>query len=357
VRNWDYRYCWLRDATFALNSLLLAGYIDEAAEWSAWLLRAVAGSPADLQILYGIDGTRRIEEHVLEWLPGHDGAAPVRTGNAAALQFQLDVYGEVMDTLYLARVAGMAPQRHAWRIQLALMEFLEAHWREPDDGIWEVRGERRHFTHSKVMAWVAFDRGVKTIERFGLEGPLEAWRRCRDEIHAQVCERGFDRARNSFVQHYDSQALDASLLLIPLVGFLPAEDPRVRATVEAIECELMSDGLIVRYRTESGVDSLPPGEGAFLPCSFWFVDCLAVTGRHTEAEALFERLLALTNDVGLLSEEIELGSRRFLGNFPQALTHMALVNSARLLGMPQHVARQACAAGERPVTGDVGAAA
>ena len=333
VRNWDYRFCWLRDASFTLNSLLLAGFADEGVAWCDWLLRAVAGSPADLQILYSIDGTRRVEERELEWLPGYFDSAPVRIGNAAALQFQLDVYGEVMDTFYLARAAGMTPQPHAWRIQLALMEFLAQHWRDPDEGIWEVRGPRRHFVHSKVMAWVAFDRGVKSIERFGLEGPLEEWKHIRDEIHAQVCERGFDAKRNRFVQHYDTDALDASVLLLPLVGFLPGDDARIRSTVEAIERELMADGLVLRYATETGVDQLPPGEGAFLPCSFWLVDCLVSTGRPADAEALFERLLGLANDLGLLAEEVELGTHRFLGNFPQALTHMALVNSARLLSM------------------------
>jgi GH15 family glucan-1,4-alpha-glucosidase len=349
VRNWDYRFCWLRDATFTLNALLLAGYSDEAASWCDWLLRAVAGSAKDLQILYSVTGERRLAEFELDWLPGYLGSAPVRIGNAASEQFQLDVYGEVMDTLHLARSVGLGFQRHVWRIQVALLDFLETHWREPDEGIWEIRGPRRHFVHSKVMAWVAFDRAVKAVEQFGLEGPAEAWRRTRDEIHAQVCESGFSRERNSFVQHYESTDLDASLLLMPMVGFLPPDDPRVRSTVEAIERELLVDGLVKRYSTSHGVDGLPPGEGTFLPCSFWLADSLAATGRRAEAESLFERLLGLCNDVGLLSEEYEPREGRMLGNFPQALTHMALVNTARLLSMPDQRIRSLCEQGERPV--------
>ena len=352
VRNWDYRYCWLRDATFTLNALLLAGYSEEAQAWRDWLVRAVAGSPADMQILYSVTGERRLDETELAWLPGYGKAAPVRVGNAAANQFQLDVYGEVMDTLHLARDAGQAPLPHVWQIQRVLLKFLEAKWREPDEGIWEVRGPRRHFTHSKVMAWVAFDRGVKAVERYGLDGPVDAWRRTRDQIHAQVCESGFDAQRNRFVQHYGSTDLDASLLLIPLVGFLPPDDARVRATVAAIERELLVDGLVLRYATEranaNGVDSLPPGEGVFLPCSFWLADCLAVTGRHAEAEVLFERLLALRNDVGLLSEELDPRSGHMLGNFPQALSHMALINTARLLSLPPNQLDESCKKGERP---------
>jgi GH15 family glucan-1,4-alpha-glucosidase len=350
VRNWDYRYCWLRDATFTLNALLLAGYTEEAMAWRDWLLRAVAGSPADLQILYSVTGERRLGETELAWLPGYGRAAPVRTGNAAAEQFQLDVYGEVMDTLHLARAAGQALKPHAWGIQCALLAFLDEHWRDPDEGIWEVRGPRRHFTHSKVMAWVAFDRGVKAVERYGLEGPVEAWRRSRDQIHAQVCEAGFDPVRNSFVQHYDGAQLDASLLLIPLVGFLPPDDPRVLATIAAIERELVVDGLVLRYPidTATAVDNLPPGEGVFLPCSFWLADCLAVTGRRAEAEALFERLLALRNDVGLLSEEFDPRTGHMQGNFPQALSHMALVNTARLLSLAPSQLDESSRRGERP---------
>jgi GH15 family glucan-1,4-alpha-glucosidase len=350
VRNWDYRYCWLRDATFTLNALLLSGYIKEATEWREWLLRAAAGSPSDLQILYGVTGVRRLDEYELPWLPGYQGAAPVRVGNAASRQFQLDVYGEVMDTLHLARSSGLDPEPHAWDVEVALLEFLESHWDHPDDGIWEVRGPRRHFTHSKIMAWVAFDRAIKDAEEDGLDAPIERWRKARDAIHAQVCERGFDAKRNAFVQSYDSAHLDASLLLIPQVGFLPPDDARVRATIAAIERELIVDGLVMRYSTETGVDALPAGEGAFLPCSFWLADSYVLTGRRQEAEALFERLLALSNDVGLFAEEYDPRARRMLGNFPQALTHMALVNTARLLSMPIHTARSKSAKGERPAS-------
>ncbi len=347
VRNWDYRYCWLRDATFTLNALLLAGYTEEAASWREWLLRAVAGSPEDLQILYSVTGERRLEELELPWLPGYGGAAPVRIGNAASKQFQLDVYGEVMDTLHLARAAGLESLPHAWEIQLAVLDFLGRAWREPDEGLWEIRGPRQHFVHSKVMAWVAFDRGVKDAEAFGLEGPVALWRKTRDEIHAQVCNQGFDRDRNTFVQHYGTTELDASLLLIPLVGFLPPDDPRVLGTIAAVERELVVDGFAMRYSTASGVDNLPAGEGAFLPCTFWLADALAVTGRRAEAEALFDKLVARCNDVGLLSEEIDPRSGRMLGNFPQALTHMALVNTARLLSMPQHEIDRSTGSGER----------
>jgi GH15 family glucan-1,4-alpha-glucosidase len=348
MRNWDYRYCWLRDATFTLNALLLAGYQDEAVAWREWLLRAAAGSPEDLQILYSVTGQRRLDEYEIGWLPGYGGAVPVRVGNAASQQFQLDVYGEVMDTLHLARAAGLEPEPAAWRIQVALLEFLESNWQRSDEGIWEVRGPRRHFTHSKVMAWVAFDRAVKDAARYGLDGPVERWRQVRDAIHAQVCESGFDSQRNAFVQSYGSPHLDASLLLIPQVGFLSPEDPRVRGTVEAIERELVVDGLVLRYSTATDVDALPPGEGTFLPCSFWLADSLVLTGRREEGEALFERLLALRNELGLLSEEYDTGARRMLGNFPQALTHMALINTARLLSIPAHQVRHASEKGERP---------
>jgi GH15 family glucan-1,4-alpha-glucosidase len=348
VRNWDYRYCWLRDATFTLNALLLAGYVAEATQWREWLLRAVAGSPQDLQILYGVTGTRRLDEFEIPWLPGYESSAPVRVGNAASKQFQLDVYGEVMDTLHLARVSGLDPEPEAWKLQVAVLEFLESHWQLPDDGIWEVRGPQRHFTHSKMMAWVAFDRMVKDAERDNLEAPIERWRKTRDAIHAEVCEKGFDRKRNAFVQSYESNHLDASLLLIPQVGFLPPDDPRVLGTITAIEKELLVEGLVLRYSTETGVDALPAGEGAFLPCSFWLADCYTLTGRRKEAEALFERLLALRNDVGLLAEEYDPRAKRMLGNFPQALTHMALVNTARLLSIPEHEAKSATEQGERP---------
>jgi GH15 family glucan-1,4-alpha-glucosidase len=350
VRNWDYRYCWLRDSTFTLNALLLAGYVKEATEWREWLLRAVAGSPQDLQILYGVTGVRRLDEYEIAWLPGYQGAAPVRVGNAASRQFQLDVYGEVMDTLHLARITGLNPEAAAWNVQLALLEFLESSWELPDDGIWEVRGPRRHFTHSKVMAWVAFDRAIKDAENDALDAPIGRWREVRDAIHAQVCEKGFDVRNNTFVQSYESTHLDASLLLIPQVGFLPPDDPRVLGTIAAIERGLIVDGLVLRYSTETGVDALPAGEGAFLPCSFWLVDSFALTGRHEEAEAMFERLLALSNDVGLFAEEYDPRTKRMLGNFPQALTHMAIINSARLLSMPAHEAKAASAEGERPTS-------
>lgn len=348
LRNWDYRYCWLRDATFTLNALLLAGYEDEAAAWREWLLRAVAGSPDDLQILYGVTGVRRLDEYEVAWLPGYEKSVPVRLGNAAAKQFQLDVYGEVMDTLHLARAAGLAPEPEAWKVQVALLKFLELHWERPDDGLWEVRGPRRHFTHSKIMAWVAFDRAIKDAEQDGLEGPIERWRQLRDAIHRQVCESGFDSNENTFVQSYDSTHLDASLLLIPQVGFLAADDSRVLGTIAAIERRLVSDGLVMRYSTATDVDALPPGEGTFLPCSFWLADSYLLTGRRQESEALFERLLSLSNDVGLFAEEYDARAKRMLGNFPQALTHMALVNTARLLSMPEHEVRGAGAMGERP---------
>jgi GH15 family glucan-1,4-alpha-glucosidase len=348
VRNWDYRYCWLRDATFTLNALLLAGYKEEAVAWREWLLRAVAGSPDDLQILYGVTGVRRLDEYEIPWLPGYQGAAPVHIGNAASRQFQLDVYGEVMDTLHLARAAGLEAEPAAWDFLLVLLKFLESHWERPDEGLWEVRGPPRHFTHSKVMAWVAFDRAIKGAEAGGLEGPIERWRQLRDAIHAQVCEKGFDARSNSFVQAYDSPHLDASLLLIPQVGFLPPDDPRVRGTIEAIERNLVVDGLVLRYSTATDVDALPAGEGTFLPCSFWLADSYVLTGRREEGEALFERLLALRNDVGLLAEEYDPRAKRMLGNFPQALTHIALVNTARLLSIPVQQTKDASARGERP---------
>jgi GH15 family glucan-1,4-alpha-glucosidase len=348
VRNWDYRYCWLRDATFTLNALLLAGYHEEAGAWREWLLRAIAGSPSDLQIVYGVTGVRRLDEVELPWLPGHKKSKPVRIGNAASTQFQLDVYGEVMDSLHLARAADMEPHPEAWNVQLAMLEFLESHWQDPDDGIWEVRGPRRHFTHSKIMAWVAYDRAIKDAEKEKLKAPIARWRRVRDRIHAQVCEKGFDRAGNTFVQAYESNFLDASLLLMPQVGFLPADDPRVLGTIAAVEKHLMINGLVLRYSTATLVDALPAGEGTFLACSFWLADCYVLTGRRAEAEALFERLLALGNDVGLFAEEYDPRAKRMLGNFPQALTHMSLVNTARLLSIPEKEAKRASARGERP---------
>jgi GH15 family glucan-1,4-alpha-glucosidase len=329
VRNWDYRYCWLRDATLTLLALLNGSHAEEAAAWQSWLLRAVAGDPADLQIMYGVAGERRLTEAELPWLAGYERSAPVRIGNAASEQLQLDVYGEVMDALYQARAHGLPFERSAWALQTTLLEYLERAWREPDDGIWEIRGERRHFVHSKAMAWVAFDRAVRSVEQQGVDGPLDRWGALRDEIHGDVCEHGYDERLGTFTQSYGSPELDASLLLLPLVGFLPASDPRIRGTVEAVERELLHDGLVLRYRTrDGGVDGLPPGEGVFLPCSFWLVDCLELLGRHDEAHALFRRLVSLANDVGLLAEEYDPVGRRLLGNFPQAFTHLALINSA-----------------------------
>jgi GH15 family glucan-1,4-alpha-glucosidase len=328
VRNWDYRYCWLRDATLTLLALLGAGHADEAKEWRNWLLRAVAGDPADLQIMYGVAGERRLTELELPWLPGYEESAPVRIGNAASEQLQIDVYGEVMDALYQARVHGLEDERHAWSLQQVLLDYLEGAWARPDEGIWEIRGRPRHFVHSKVMAWVAFDRGVRMVETQGLEGPVDRWRAVRDEIHREVLERGYDEEFGSFTQSYGSKEIDASLLMIPLVGFLPASDPRVRGTVDAVQRDLMRDGFVIRYRTKKDVDGLPAGEGVFLPCSFWLVDCLELLGRHDEAQELFERLLAVANDIGLLAEEYDPAAERLLGNFPQAFTHLALVNSA-----------------------------
>lgn len=327
VRNWDYRYCWLRDATYTLYALMLAGYRGEALAWRDWLLRAVAGDPSKLQIMYGLAGERRLTEHSLDWLPGYEGSAPVRVGNAAVQQLQLDVYGEVMDALHQARRAGLSPEPASWRLQVALLDFLEGAWREPDEGIWEVRGPRQHFTHSKIMAWVAFDRAVKTVEHLGMDGPVERWRKLRDAIHAEVCARGWDAQKAAFTQAYGSAHLDASLLLIPHVGFLPPGDARVQGTVRAIERELLRDGLVIRYPTQ-GQDGLPPHEGAFLACSFWLADCYALMGRQSEAQALYERLLALRNDVGLLAEEYDPIARRQLGNFPQAFSHVGLINTA-----------------------------
>jgi len=340
MRNWDYRICWLRDATFTLYSLMNAGYFDEARDWTLWLLRAVAGDPSQLQILYGIAGERRLPEVELDWLPGYEGSRPVRVGNAAALQLQLDVYGEVMDALHLARRVGLAPTEAGWALQRTLMGYLEKIWQEPDEGIWEVRGPRRHFTHSKVMAWVAFDRAVKGVEQFGLEGPLERWRAVRDRIHESVCREGFDAGVGAFVQSYGSKEIDSSLLMLPLVGFLPATDPRVLGTVRAIERSLLRDGFVARYATHPAVDGLPPGEGAFLPCSFWLADNYALQGRTAEAIEMFERLSGLANDVGLLSEEYDPVTRRLLGNFPQAFTHVSLINTALNLTAPRGPAEQ-----------------
>ena len=329
-RNWDYRFCWLRDATFTLLALMNAGFVSEARAWRNWLLRAVAGDPANAQILYGVAGERRVPEFELDELPGYAGSAPVRIGNAAHEQFQLDVYGEVMDALHHARLAALPSDDHAWSLQRNLMDFLEGVWEHPDEGIWEVRGPRRHFTHSKVLAWVAFDRAIDTVERLGLDGPVTRWRQIREEIHEEVCREGFNVELNSFTQSYGSTELDASTLLIPLLGFLPPTDPRVIGTVEAIQRDLTRDGFVERYRTRehNEVDGLRGGEGVFLPCSFWLVDALLMLERDDEARALFERLIGVGNDLGLLAEEYDPGERRLLGNFPQAFTHVGLVNSA-----------------------------
>jgi GH15 family glucan-1,4-alpha-glucosidase len=357
VRNWDYRYCWLRDATLTLLALVRAGYEDEARAWRNWLLRAIAGLPDQLQIMYGLGGERRLSELELHWLGGYEGARPVRTGNAASKQLQLDVYGEVADALYHARVAGLPASAEAWALNRKLLEWLEDGWREPDEGIWEVRGPRRHFTHSKVMAWVAFDRAVRSVEEYGREGPLARWKAIRDEIHDEVCREGFDTELGAFTQSYGLPRLDASVLMMPLVGFLPANDDRVVGTVAAIERELVRDGFVERYRADDDnvdVDGLPPGEGTFLPCSFWLAQVYALQGRLDEAEALFARLLGLRNDLGLLSEEYDVAAGRLVGNFPQAFTHLALVDAAltldegwcRRAGQPQ-------ADGARPGTAEM----
>ncbi|MFJ7180781.1 glycoside hydrolase family 15 protein [Streptomyces massasporeus] len=333
VRNWDYRYCWLRDSTLTLNALLAAGYQEEAEAWRNWLLRAVAGDPADLQIMYGVAGERRLPEFELPWLSGFVGSAPVRIGNDAVKQLQLDVYGDVMDSLSLARESGLTAQPDVWALQTALMDFLQSNWRQPDEGLWEVRGGRRQFVHSKVMVWVAADRAVRTLERHPeLDGDLDGWRALRDEVHREVCEKGYDPERNTFTQSYGSRELDAALLLIPRVGFLPPDDPRVIGTIDAVRDELAHGGFLRRYSTDDAdVDGLPGGEGAFLVCTFWLADALYMTGRTKEARDLFERLAGLANDVGLLSEEFDPVTGRHLGNFPQAFSHIGLVNTALAL--------------------------
>ncbi len=331
VRNWDYRYCWVRDATFTLYALLLAGYTEEAGAWRDWLLRAAAGEPGRLQIMYGLAGERRLTEWEVPWLPGYAGSRPVRVGNAASRQQQLDVYGELIDALHRARISGLAPSHYAWSLERAILEHLESVWDEPDEGIWEVRSGKHEFVHSKVMAWVAVDRAVRTVERLGVEGPLDRWRALRARIHGEVCARGFDARRGAFTQAYGSRALDASLLMIPLVGFLPAKDPRVVGTIRAIERELVHDGLVLRYLTREVDDGLPQGEGVFLPCTAWLADCLALLGRSDDAVRYFERFLSVRTDLGLLAEEYDPAARRLVGNFPQAFSHVALVNTARNL--------------------------
>ncbi|MEV0739292.1 glycoside hydrolase family 15 protein [Streptomyces sp. NPDC050549] len=334
VRNWDYRYCWLRDSSLTLGALVTAGYHKEAEAWRDWLLRAVAGDPADLQIMYGVAGERRLPEFELPHLSGFGDSAPVRIGNGAVNQLQLDVYGEVMDSLWLARRAGLSPKPHMWSLQSILLEWLRAQWRQPDEGLWEVRGGRRHFVHSKVMVWVAADRAVRTLEEYAdLPGDLSGWRELRDAVHKDVCEKGYDPVRNTFTQYYGSQELDAALLLIPRFGFLPPDDPRVVGTVDAVQAALGHDGFVRRYDTAADipVDGLPGDEGTFLACSFWLVDALYMTGRTKEARVLFERLVGLANDVGLLAEEYDPVAGRQLGNFPQAFSHIGLVNTALTL--------------------------
>ena len=330
-RNWDYRYCWIRDATLTLYALVNAGYFEEADAFRQWLLRAAAGHPEQMQIMYGLAGERRLTEIELPWLPGYADSRPVRIGNAAHGQLQLDVYGELMDSLHAARRSRVGPRRAEWRLQTVLLKSLERLWREPDEGIWEVRSEPRHFTYSKVMAWVAFDRGIKGVEEFGLEGPVDHWRRVRDEIGADILANGYDAQRNTFVRHYGGQGLDAALLLIAQVGFLPPHDPRFRGTVEAIERDLVEDGFVLRYRADKASDGLPGPEAAFLACSFWLADAYVQLGRTDDAVALFERLLAVRNDLGLLSEQYDPCIRRQLGNFPQAFSHIGLVNTAHNL--------------------------
>jgi GH15 family glucan-1,4-alpha-glucosidase len=340
TRNWDYRFCWLRDSALTLYALLNAGYREEAEAWRQWLLRAVAGHPQQLQIMYGIAGERWLPEFEVEWLPGYEDSRPVRVGNAAADQMQLDVYGELLDTLHAAREAELQPREEAWQLQQVLLGHLEQSWQALDRGIWEVRGEPRAFTHSRMMAWVAFDRAIASAERFGLGGPVNRWKEIRAAIHDDICARGFDADQNSFVQYYGGDALDASLLLMPQVGFLPPDDPRVMGTIAAVERELMRDGFVLRYSTHETDDGLPGEEGAFLACSFWLADAYVMCGRHDDARALFGRLLALCNDLGLLSEQYDPRDKRLVGNFPQGFSHIGLINTAHNLVESQGPAKQ-----------------
>lgn len=340
ARNWDYRFCWVRDATLTLLALMNAGYYGEARAWRDWLLRAAAGAPAQLQIMYGVAGERRLPEETIPWLPGYAGSLPVRIGNGAAHQLQLDVYGELMDALYQARRGGLTPRESDWAFQTALLEHLEGAWQEPDAGIWEMRGPPQHFVFSKVMAWVAFDRGVRTAEQFSLAGPIDRWRRVRQTIHDTVCGLGFSSRRHSFTQAFGTEELDASLLLLPTVGFLPASDRRISATIAAIERELVVDGVVLRYNTHSGADGLPPGEGAFLACTLWLADAYVLQDRRDDAVRLFNHVVSLANDVGLLSEEYDPRTRRLVGNFPQAFSHVALINTAHNLARTTKPAEQ-----------------
>ena len=343
-RNWDYRFCWLRDATLTLLALMNGGYYDEARAWRDWLLRAAAGAPSQVQIMYGVGGERQLPEFTVPWLPGYEGSAPVRVGNAAHTQLQLDIFGEVMDALHQARRGGIESREADWAFQRALLEHMRSVWTRPDEGIWEVRGGPQQFTYSKVMAWVAVDRGIRAIERYKLPGPLDEWRKLRQHVHDDVCQHGFDREQNSFVQSYGSKELDASLLLLPTVGFLPIDDPRVQGTIRAVESRLVVYGLVQRYDTGRTDDGLPPGEGAFLACSFWLADAYAMSGRIDEARKQFEHLLALRTDLGLLAEEYDPHAKRLVGNFPQAFSHIALVNSAHNLARATKPAEQRSAA-------------
>ena len=330
-RNWDYRYCWVRDASLTLDGLVESGHLDEARAWFRWLLRAAAGNPDQLQIMYGVAGERRLPELELDWLCGYESSRPVRVGNAASLQFQLDVFGELMEAIDLARSAGAETEKSVWDLQRVLIEFVENHWDEPDQGIWELRGPPQRLTYSRVMAWVAMDRAVRGVERYGLEGPVDRWRKVRDTIHEQVCSLGYNAEVGSFTQAYGSKELDASLLLLSRMGFLPITDPRVISTIEAVQRELVVDGFVLRYRSSSGVDGLPGDEGAFLPCTLWLVAGLAKLGRTDQALEFFNRVVAVANDVGLWSEEYDTKRKRLVGNFPQAFTHVGFINSARVL--------------------------
>jgi GH15 family glucan-1,4-alpha-glucosidase len=339
-RNWDYRYCWLRDSGLTLYALLNAGYREEAEAWRQWLLRAAAGHPQQLHIMYGVAGERWLPENEIAWLPGYEGSRPIRIGNGAATQFQLDVYGELLDTLHAAREADLSALDEAWRMESVLLAHLEAVWTRPDHGIWEMRSKPRHFTHSRLMCWVAFDRAVKGCEHFGLEGPADRWAKIRDAIHAEICERGYDRQRNTFVQHYGGKAVDAALLLMPQLGFLPVDDPRIAGTIAAVEHGLLRDGFVARYSTASADDGIGGEEGAFLVCSFWLADAYAMLGRVDDASQLFERLLSVRNDLGLLAEEYDPVVRRLVGNFPQGFSHVGLINTAYNLTKAQGPARQ-----------------
>jgi len=349
VRNWDYRYCWLRDTTFTLLALTNGGYFDEAAAWQDWLLRALAGSPEQVQIMYGLKGERQLVEWEIGWLPGYENSQPVRVGNAAALQVQLDIYGEVLDSFFHAQQSMGRHSERDFRVLASLVSHLETIWQDPDEGIWETRGGPQHFTYSKMMAWVAFDRAIKLADQLGYEAPVEKWRSICDTLYREICSKAYSERRGCFVQAYGSEQLDASLLLMPLVGFLPGSDPRVRATVEAIERELMPDGLVLRYDTSKVQDGLPPGEGVFLACSFWLVSSLKAIGRDSDAVTLFERLVGLRNDVGLLSEEYDIGRKRMVGNFPQAFSHIALVTAAFNLEDGQGARERACQGGRAGV--------